>query len=117
MDTVVGYEKSFTDGSRKSSGVALIALNLVYLASFLWMSWTLEFTAGQVINHRGVSDTLWALAIASTMLTTVLTLVYYPLVARWDKDPSEPTFRASDGVFFAVVCCVPLLILVIAYYL
>jgi len=73
--------------------------------------------AGQILHHRDVSITLWALSIASTVSTVLLTLIWYPLMARWDNGPPEPTFRASDGVFLAVLCCGPLLLLVIAYYL
>lgn len=116
MDTVE-YEK-LTNNSREGLRITCIVLGLVYGASMLWMFWTIQFMAGQILHHRDVSSTLWELSIDSTVCTVILTLFWYPLMARWDDGSSEePKFEAVDGVFFAAVCCVPLLILVVAYYL
>lgn len=116
MDTVE-YEK-LTNNSREGLRITCIVLGLVYGASILWMFWTIQFMAGQILHHRDVSSTLWELSIGSTVSTVILTLVWYPLMTRWEEGSSEePEFEAFDGVFFAVVCCLPLLTIVTFYHL
>lgn len=117
MDTVE-YEK-LTNNSREGLRITLIVLSLIYGVSILWMFGTIYFAATEFLLLRhDISSTLWELSIDSTVSTAILSLAWYPLMARWDNGSSEePKFEVFDGVFMAVVCCVPLFLLVIAYYL